>query len=152
MRLPDLPDVFRGRDAVAAGALTPSQLRGPRVQRVVHGVYAPAEVEVTHELRCRAVGLVAPAAAGLTGRSRATVLGVLLAEAHEPVEVAVPEAGRFGPLRGVRVRRARSRPFGCSPWREFRLVDHGRWCLDLCADVPLPRAVAHLDAVARAGH
>jgi len=144
--------VFRGRDAVAAGVLTKAELRGPLVQRLLRGVYAPAGTPVTHELCCRAAGLLAPRSAGLTGRSQATVLGVALARPEDPVEVVVPDADHFGPVQGLRVRRVCRSTFRCRPWQELRLADSARFCFDLCVNVPLPRAVAHLDAVARAGH
>ena len=60
-RRPELPDVFRGRDVVDSGTLTEKQLRGPNVVRVMRGVYRPAWVPETHELRCEAAGLVVPA-------------------------------------------------------------------------------------------
>ena len=147
-----LPRVFLGRDAVAAGWITKGQLRGPQVQRVLRGVYAPAGVPRTHELVCSAAGLLVPATAGLTGRSAATVLGVDLARADDPVEVAVPEDDHFGPVRGLWIRRVCGATFRTTPWSTWRLVDRGRLCFDLCARYELPRAVAHVDALARAGY
>jgi very-short-patch-repair endonuclease len=148
----ELPPVFRGRDAVAEGWLTPGQLRGGRVVRLLRGVYAPAGTEVTHELLCCAAGLVVPSSAGLSGLSLATILGVPLARTYDPVVTAVPEADHFGPVRGLRVRRVCATEFVTSPWRTWRVVDSSRFCFDLCAGYPLGRAVAHLDAVARMGH
>ncbi|MGH3826210.1 MAG: hypothetical protein ACRDQX_03415 [Pseudonocardiaceae bacterium] len=49
--------VFKGTDAVLAGALTRSQLRGPRVQRLFQGVYALRGETMTHELRCAGAAL-----------------------------------------------------------------------------------------------
>ena len=46
--------VFRDTDAVLAGALTRSKLRGPAVRRLFQGVYALANEPITHELRCAA--------------------------------------------------------------------------------------------------
>jgi very-short-patch-repair endonuclease len=150
--VPLLPQVFRGQDAVVNGWLTPGQLRGPRVRRVLRGVYAPAHVPLTHDLVCAAAGLLVPASAGLTGRSAATVLGVELAHVDDPVEVAVPERDHFGPVRGLLVRRVCGTAFRTTPWSTWRLVDAPRMCFDLCARFELPRAVAHVDAVARAGY
>ncbi|PPK93181.1 hypothetical protein CLV92_11198 [Kineococcus xinjiangensis] len=153
MRTPlpaDLPRVFRGADAVAHGALTEEQLRGPAVQRVLRGVYARSGTALTHDVRCEATGLLLPPGALVTGRSAATVRGVPLARRQDPVEVLVPEQ----PLRrlpsGVLVRRCRSLPAG-EPWGSTALAPPLRMAFDLTARHPLPAAVGHLDAVVRAG-
>lgn len=151
-RLPDdLPLVFRGADAVAAGVLTPAQLRGPAVRRVVHGVYAPAAAERNHELRCAAVALLLPPSALITGRSAATLRGVEMAGWSDDVEVLVPEASRRALPRGVRVRRAEVLPPG-QTWRGLPVLAPAlRTAFDLAARVPLPDGVAALDRVVRAG-
>jgi hypothetical protein len=52
--------VFRGTDAVLAGALTRSQLRGPAVRRLFQGVYALASEPITPELHCATAALTLP--------------------------------------------------------------------------------------------
>lgn len=143
--------MFLGRDAVAAGGLSPNDLRGPKVRRLLRGVYAPAGTRVTHELLCEAAGLLVPPSAALTGRSLATVLGVPLATAADDVEVVVPDSDHFGPVRGLTIRRVCATAFSTRPWRTWRLADEYRLCFDLAARHPVERAVGHLDAVARAG-
>jgi hypothetical protein len=100
-----LPDVFRGSEARKAGLITACELRGPSVRRLFQDVYAPAHVEVTHELGCRGAALLVPEQAVLTGRSAATVRGVELAQPYHPVEFVVPEQFRFGPIDGIHVGR-----------------------------------------------
>ena len=147
----DLPPVFIGSAALAEGLVTPRQLRGTSVRSVLHGVYRPAWVELTHQLRCAAACLVLPPAALITGRSAATMLGLDLARPDDDVEVAIPFAVATPRLRGVRVRRATD-PFGCGKAIDgVRLVDDIRLGFDLAARHPLPLATAHLDAAARAG-
>ena len=148
---PDLPPVFIGSQAVAEGLLSRNQLRGPGVRAVLHGVYRPAWVELTHQLRCAAACLVLPEAALVTGRSAATILGLDLARTDDDVEMAIPLTVAVPRVRGVRVRRA-SDQFGVGTARGgVRLVDDVRLGFDLAARHPLALATAHLDAAARAG-
>lgn len=126
-----LPDVFRGSEARKAGLITASQLRGPSVRRLFQDVYAPAHVEVTHELRCRGAALLAPPEAVLTGRSAATVQGVELAKPNDPVEMVVPEKHRFGPIVGIKVRRTEVEPEESRPWNGIRIARKTRIALDL---------------------
>lgn len=147
----ELPDVFRGSDAIAEGVLTPEQLRGPLVSRVIQGVYRPSWVPLTHRLKCRAVQLILPDGAAVTGRSQATLLGVTLAQAADPVEVASHETVPLRQRKGVVVRQQRA------PLRFGEAVDGvavtevHRMAFNLAARQPLPIAVGHLDAVCRAG-
>jgi hypothetical protein len=60
---------------------------------------------LTHQQRCEGAALLSPAEAVLTGRSAATMLGVELARPTDPVEFVVDERYRFGPIRGITVKR-----------------------------------------------
>lgn len=156
----ELTDVFRGSDARNAGLVTPGQLRGPRFRRLFQDVYAPADIPVTHALRCRAAALLAPANAVLTGRSAATVLGVTLAKAYDPVEFVVPEKSRFGPIQGIRIRRTEVMRTESQAWQGVRIAKPVRIALDLLLrHSPRTRgwvrrlriAVPDLDAFLRSG-
>jgi very-short-patch-repair endonuclease len=127
----DLPDVFRGSEARKAGLITDGELRGPSVRRLFQDVYAPAHIEVTHELRCRGAALIVPPEAVLTGRSAATVLGVELAQPLDPVEFVVPEKFRFGPIDGIHVRRTEVTNLESKPWHNARIATKPRIALDL---------------------
>lgn len=146
----ELPLVFVGSEATSAGLVTPNQLRGPFVQRLFQGVYAPAGVPVTHELRCAGAALVLPEAAVVTGRSAATVRGVPLAWDDDPVEVIAPPDARVTRRNGVDLRRTKIDECDWTAWRGGRLATPSRMALDLLLDRPLPDAVADLDAVLRA--
>ena len=147
----DLPTVFLGREAVTRRVLTPDQLRGPLVRRVLQGVYRPAWVPLTHELKCRAMQLVLPPGAAVTGRSQATLLGVALADAKDPVEVACHESACLPQRKGVLVRQQRAPLEIGPPTQGVTVTDVRRMGFVLAARHPLPQAVAHLDAVCRAG-
>jgi len=151
-RWPDeLPDVFRGSAAVAQGVLTPGQLRNPRLARVLHDVYRPAHVPLTHSLKCRAASLVAPTDARLTGRSLATVLGVPLLGPSDDVEMVGPAGAAGAGVRGIRLRAASRGPLGSATWQDVPITTPERLAYDLAARFDLETAVGHLDAVARAG-
>ncbi len=126
-----LPEIFRGSEARKAGLITASRLRGPSVRRLFQDVYTRADVEVTHELRCRGAALLAPPEAVLTGRSAATVHGVALANPGDPVEMVVPEKHRFGPIDGIKIRRTEVKPEESKPWNGIRIARRSRIALDL---------------------
>lgn len=75
--------------------------------------------------------MIVPAAAVLTGRSAATVLGVNLAKPYDPVEFVVPEDSRFGPIDGIRVRRTAVTRSESRPWHGIRIARPLRIALDL---------------------
>jgi hypothetical protein len=150
-RVPKGPDLlatapFRGTEATASGAVTKSALRGPGMRRLFRDVYVPSFVPLTHELRCRAAALLAPPGAVLTGRSAATVCGVPLAEPDDPVELLVGDGSRFGPVRGMTIRRTRVPPSDRVPWCRLDLAGPERMAFDLAAGADLVEAVVNLDA------
>ncbi|WP_343063741.1 DUF559 domain-containing protein [Haloechinothrix aidingensis] len=160
-RTPNLHDVFRGSAARRAGMITESQLRSSKYRRLFQDVYAPADLPVTHELRCRGAALIAPQQAILTGRSAATVRGVPLAKPHDPVELIVPEKHRFGPVQGIHVRRTETTRKDSKPWHGIRLARARRIALDLVLRLSPRRhgwvrrmrfAVPDLDAFLRSGN
>jgi hypothetical protein len=83
---------FRRRDAVSAGLITPAELKGPRWQRLYHGVYIEraAFTPDHHRMWCAAAQLVMPTRAAIGGRSAAYLWGVDLLYATEPVSIIVP--------------------------------------------------------------
>ncbi|PRX43970.1 hypothetical protein B0I33_113136 [Prauserella shujinwangii] len=156
----ELTDVFRGSVARREGYVTAAQLRGPHFRRLFQDVYVPAHVPVTHELRCRGAALIAPKEAVLTGRSAATVRGVELAQPYDPVEIVVPEEHRFGPLKGIQIRRTAVKRRESRPWRGIRIARPARIALDLIFRLSprtrgwvrrLRTAVPDVDAFLRSG-
>lgn len=142
--------LFRGSEAVHAGILTPAQLRGPLVTNLYRDVYVDAATPVTHEVRCQGATLFLPADAVITGRSAATVRGVPLARAEDPVEIIAPLQRRIGRRSGIDLRRTALSSQDHQPWHGGRLATPLRMALDLALDRPLPEAVADLDTVLRA--
>ncbi len=146
-----LPDVFVGSHAVADGLLSVRQLRGPYVHRVVQGVYRPAWIPLTHSLKCRALCLVLPDGAVVTGASAATVLGLALASPHDPVVVAAPDHLTVPRRNGVRLRRVAARSLAHRDVDGVRLAGPRRIAFDAAVGLPLHEATAALDAVVRHG-
>lgn len=146
----ELPGVFRGSHAVAAGLVTARQLRGPYVVRLFRDVYRPAWVPLTHELACRGLSLVMPSTGRLTGRSLAALRGVTLCWPDSEVEVALHHGTRCD-LTGVQVRRTVRSDLGTDRVDGMPVVGPLRMGFDLAATWPLATATAHLDAVVDAG-
>ena len=90
---------------MAAGLLTPDQLRSGAWRRLRRDVYADARLPVDHLLHARAVGLVAPRTAVFAGLT-AVVLwgGIEFAATDDPVEVVMPPGHRWQPGPRVVVR------------------------------------------------
>ncbi len=139
-------DVFRGSHAVGRGLLTRAQLRGPRWHRLRQDVYCDARLPLTHELRARAVALVAPPQAvlgGLTAASWWSTRGPLTGP-DDPVEVVLPPGVRWNPGPGVVVRQAAWFGDVVASGR-LRYTDRTRTALDLIRRGPLDDAVVLLD-------
>ncbi len=148
--LPDLPELFLGSDAVQAGDLSPTQLRSPLLRRIVRDVYAPRRVPQTHLLRCRAAALVVEPGCAITARSAATVHGVDLATASDPVELVTSPSGRQHRRPGITVTCTKY-PVQSVPWHGARLATPVHAAFDIARAGWLPRAVGEVDAMVRAG-
>ncbi len=147
--LPPIPDLFVGSVATAAGDLTPGQLRSPLLRRVVHDVYAPRAVTVTHQLRCRAVAMVCAPSTVITGRSAATLRGVDLARAGDPVELLSPDRALRPHRPGLAVRTT-THPVESVPWRGIRLATPRQAALDIARRGDVPWSVGEVDRMVRA--
>jgi very-short-patch-repair endonuclease len=146
-----LPDVFIGSQAVNEGLLTVRQLRGEYVERVIQGVYRPAWVPLTHQLKCRAANLVLPETAVVSGASAATLLGLALARADDDVSVSLPESCTAPNRSGIRLRRVRDPHLRGRPLDGVRMANPRRIAFDAAVGQPLAQATATLDALVRHG-
>src|SRR5688572_9679352 len=107
-RPPRLRDrVFRGTAAVAAGLLTPDQLRSTAWRRLRRDWYAAARLPLDHRLHAWGISLVAPDTAVFAGLTSVVLWGGReFASADDPVEVILPPGNRWQPGPGVVVRSA----------------------------------------------
>ncbi|MGY2130004.1 DUF559 domain-containing protein [Blastococcus sp. SYSU DS0617] len=140
--------VFRGRDVVADGLLTPAALRSTAWRRLYRGVYADARLPDSLTVRIRGARLLAPPSAVFSGRTAAHLHGATaLADRRAPVEVTVPAGVRFGPVEGLRVRRLDLPVSDVADLGGWRCTTAVRTALDIARWDPLPEAVAALDVL-----
>ena len=114
-------------------------------------MYACASLEVTHQLRTRAVtGLLLPRSVAC-GRSAAVLWGIDLAGPDDDVECAVPAGTRADTVAGVRLSR---RPVGAGEVARRDGIPSTaplRTALDLARIRPLEEAVVRLDQFLQPG-
>lgn len=151
VRVGELCGVFRGSEAVASGGLTHGQLRGPGFVRLFRDVYLPAGIPVTHEIRCQGAALALPDEAVITGRSAATLRGVVLARPWDPIELVVPLRSRIARRQGLDVRRTDLETTEWREWHGIGLATPERTALDVLLDRSLPDAGADLDVLLGSG-
>jgi hypothetical protein len=90
---------------VAAGKLTPAELRSSAWQRLFRDVYACAELPITHRVRALAASRLVVPDSTITGRGAAMLWGVLEEEPDEPIELTVPPGSTVTRVPGIAVRR-----------------------------------------------
>ena len=139
--------VFTRTEALEAG-WTDHDLKSPQFRRVLHGVYRHTDTPATHAVACAAAAMRLPPDAMLTGRSAATLYGVPLARAHDPVEVVTSGNKR---TKGLRCWNVRISPGEHVAWRGIRMAKPLRVAFDLLARNPLAQGVATGDALLHAG-
>jgi very-short-patch-repair endonuclease len=142
----DLTAPFRGSRAIAAGALTRGQLRGPGFRRLFPDVYVHAEVEVDLAVRSRAAYLLVEGRGVLGGYSAAELLGASCGPADAPAEVVLP-GGRGRPRPGLRVHQGALAPDEVTVVDGVRLTTPVRTAYDLARRGPLVEAVVAVDTL-----
>jgi very-short-patch-repair endonuclease len=145
--------VFRARDVVRDGLLSHDALRSSAWRRLYRGVYADADLPDSLGVRIRGARLMAPSTAVFSGRTAAHVHGApeLADRRGLPVEVTVPAGVRFGPVRGLRVRRRDLPASDVAQVGEWQCTTGLRTALDIARWDPLPEAVAALDLMVARG-
>lgn len=140
--------MFRKRDVLASGLLTPDALRSSAWRRLFQGVYADAELPDTFGVRVRGARLIIPTVAVFSGRTAAYLHGATgLADRRSLVEVTIPTGARFGPVAGIRVRRAALAAPDVTTVRGWRCTTGRRTAWDIARWEALPDAVAALDVL-----
>ncbi|TWJ20766.1 endonuclease domain-containing protein [Micromonospora endolithica] len=143
--------MFRGSRVLAQGLLTRAELRSGAWRPLFKDVYADARLAVSHPTRCAAAArwLIPPGAA-IAGRSAAALFGAGRVEPHEPLDVLVPVARRFGPVAGLAVHTAAQVP-GTDVARRagVPVTTPERTCWDLAQWLRVEDAVALVDVLVR---
>lgn len=144
-----LTQPFYGSAAVAAGLVTPKQLRGPLFRRLFQDVYVPADLGVDLALRSRAAYLLVEGRGVLGGYSAAELFGASCGPANAPVEVVVP-GGRQNTQPGLLVRRGRLLPGEVIGVAGIMVTSPLRTAYDLARRGSLTEAVVAVDALSHA--
>jgi very-short-patch-repair endonuclease len=132
--------------------LTRTQLASTAWRRLFRGVYADASLPETHGVAMAGAALIIPASGVFGGRSAAYLLGAeTLAEPTTPVDVIVPEADRFGPVAGLRVRRTSLPDSAIRSVRSYWCTTPLRTALDIARLEQPPECVVALDVLLRRG-
>ena len=137
---------FIGSEAVRAGRLTPYALRS-RYRAVLPGIYLPPGAEITAITRAKAVWLWTGRAGVVAGQSAAALHGAKWVDARRPAEILW--SNRHAP-RGIVVWSDSVADDELDVVRGVRVTTPERTALDIACRYPLDRAVAALDALARA--
>lgn len=139
---------FIGSEAVASGALTPYALRS-RYRTVYPDVYVRLDAELTATMRAKAAWLWTRRSGAAAGQSAAALHGAKWVDPTRPAELVWPN---------------RRPPTGITTWSDqvaddeviivggVRVTTPARTALDLASRYPAGRAVAAIDALARATH
>lgn len=135
---------FIGPEAVAAGSLTPGQLRW-RYAAAHPRVYLPKDAVRTLKANTMAAWLWTGRRGIIAGRAAAALHGAQWVDDDAPVELII-EHGRLRP--GIIVREERIRPDEICRIGDFSVTTPLRTALDLARFLPRDDAVAHLDALA----
>ena len=144
--------VFRARDVLAHGVLTPRALRSSAWRRLYRGVYADAAIPESFGLRVRGASLIAPHASVFTGRTAAYLHGATeLADLRTPVEITVPPRTSFGPVTGLRIRHAHLHSSDVVTIARRRCTTELATALAIAADEPVTSSVPALDIFVRRG-
>jgi len=142
--------VFRGSTALAAGTLSPGELRSPAWRRLFRDVYACAELAVTHELRAIAAARLLVPGAVVSGRSAAVLWGIDLAGRDDDVELTVPPGSTVCRLPGIVVRRRALDPAHVAVRHGVRATAAEATAIDLIRSGTLDDAVVLVDRLVAA--
>ena len=141
-------DAFIGSEALAAGRLTPYALRS-RFVAIHPDVYLPRVAELTASLRAKAAWLWSRREGVIAGQSAAAMHGAKWVDACRPAEVLWSNRR---PPTGIHVWSDRIVDDEVAVINGFLVTTPARTALDIACRYPLGKAVAAIDALARATH
>ena len=137
---------------MTVGLVTRKQLSSRAWRRLFRDVFADADLPDTHGVAIAGAALIVPRAAVFAGRSAAYLLGAeSLVDPATPVELIVPDADRFGPVAGLRVRRTTLPPSDVRSVGRYRCTTPVRTALDVACLEPVPDSVIALDVLLSRG-
>ena len=137
-----------GSEALATHSLTRHHLRS-RFVACYPDVYVSADAEVTAAVRARAAWLWSGRRGVVAGQSAAALHGAKWVDARKPAELLWPNRR---PPKGIRGWADRYQADEVEEINGMRVTTPARTALDLACRYPLVKAVAAIDALARATH
>lgn len=146
---------FLGSRAIEAGLLTRKQLRGKQWRRLLHDVYVRRDLPLDYLTRARAVALVLPGGAVISGKTAAWLYGGLMPRPSDPIEVTLRRESPMKPRTGLTIRRALLPDDDIACLAGVPVTTPMRTAFDMARlrkpgrVEPLIHAVAALDALAR---
>ena len=144
--LPVMTDPFLGSEALAAGVLTPYELRS-RYVAVHKDVYLPRDAELTAVLRAKACWLRSRRRGVLAGYSASALHGAKWIDSTRPAAIIDTNRHRVA---GVQTWEERIDDDEIGAVEGIRLTTPARTALDLARRLPLGAGVAAVDALAQA--
>lgn len=141
-----MQEPFIGSEAVAAGRLTPYQLRS-RYVAVHRDVYVSRDSTLTAAMRAKAVWLWSGRAGVVAGQSAAALHGAKWVSNDAPAEIL---HGNRRPVGGIRSWSDRYADDEVETVGGVAVTTPARTALDLACRYPIDSAVAAIDALARA--
>jgi hypothetical protein len=139
---------FIGSEAIASRTLTPYALRS-RFVALYPDVYLPAGAEVTAAVRAKAAWLWSGRQGVVAGQSAAALHGAKWVDDRKPAELVWPNRR---PPKGIRTWSDRFADDENESVDGVRVTTPARTALDIACRYPVGRAVAAIDALARATH
>ncbi|MUL83944.1 MULTISPECIES: hypothetical protein [unclassified Mycolicibacterium] len=137
---------FTGSKAVAAGRLTPYQLRS-RYVAVYPGVHVSRGTELTARSKAKAAWLWSGGRGVIAGRSASALHGAKWLDARRPAELIY--GNRYSP-KGIRIWSDSVKDDDVELVSGMRVTTPARTALDLACRYPVGEAVALIDALANA--
>ncbi|HJT93981.1 MAG TPA: hypothetical protein VJ777_18960 [Mycobacterium sp.] len=141
-------DPFIGSEATASGRVTPYTLRS-RFSRLHPDVYQPRNVELTAVTRAKAAYLWTGREGVVAGQSAAALHGAKWVDNRRPAELLWPNRR---PPTGIRTWSSGFADDEVEVIDGIRVTTPARTALDIASRYPLGKAVAAIDALARATH
>jgi hypothetical protein len=137
---------FLGSEAVASGAMTPYDLRS-RFVTIHQNVFISRDAEITAVVRAKAAWLWSRRRGTVAGRSASALHGAKWVDANDPAEIIYEN--RHAPAT-IRTWSDRIEYDELALLGDVKLTTPARTALDLASRYPIARAVAAIDALARA--
>lgn len=141
-----MAEPFLGSEAVASGVLTPYALRNAFVP-IHRNVFVPRDAEVTAVVRAKAAWLWSQRRGVVAGRSASALHGARWVDANAPAEIVYDN--RHAPPT-IRTWLDRIEDDELTVLGGTKVTNPARTALDLACRYPVAKAVAAIDALARA--